>query len=173
MWKVFKSSIVKVKIESMLSMLFIVFESAFEIIVPLMMAKLIDFGIEKNNIGEITKYGFIIIVLVAFEALAGCLCAVFAIKASTIFAKDLRDRLFRKLQTFAFANIDKFSTSSLVTRSTTDITNVQRAFQMLIRGAIRSIGMAVFSLILSYTIKISNWNSFDIINLINFPLFIY
>ena len=152
MWKVFKSSIVKVKIESMLSMLFIVFESAFEIIVPLMMAKLIDFGIEKNNIGEITKYGFIIIVLVAFEALAGCLCAVFAIKASTIFAKDLRDRLFRKLQTFAFANIDKFSTGSLVTRSTTDITNVQRAFQMLIRGAIRSIGMAVFSLILSYTI---------------------
>ena len=94
----------------------------------------------------------IIIVLVIGEAVAGCLCAVFAIKASTIFAADLRDRLFRKLQTFAFANIDKFSTGSLVTRSTTDISNVQRAFQLIIRGAIRAIGMTIFSLTLSYSI---------------------
>ena len=149
---VFKSSIKKVKKESILSMVCVVFESAFEIIVPLMMARLIDFGIEKNNMSEITKYGLIIIVLVILEALFGCLCAVFAIKASTVFAKDLRSRLFEKIQTFAFANIDKFSTGSLVTRSTTDITNVQRAFQMLIRGAIRAIGMTMFSLILTYTI---------------------
>ena len=152
MFNVFKNSILKVKKESMLSMLFIVFESAFEIVVPLMMAKLIDFGIEKGDMSEISKYGLIIIVLVIGEAVAGCLCAVFAIKASTIFAADLRDRLFRKLQTFAFANIDKFSTGSLVTRSTTDISNVQRAFQLIIRGAIRAIGMAIFSLALSYTI---------------------
>ena len=152
MFSVFKSSILKVKKESMLSMLFIVFESAFEIIVPLMMSKLIDYGIEKGNMSEITKYGLIIIVLVIGEAVAGCLCAVFAIKAGTIFAADLRDRLFRKLQTFAFANIDKFSTGSLVTRSTTDISNVQRAFQLLIRGAIRAIGMTIFSLALSYSI---------------------
>ena len=152
MWKVFKNSISKVKRESILSMIFIVFESVFEIVVPLMMARLIDYGIEQNNMLEITRYGWIIIVLVVLEAFAGCMCAVYAIKASTIFAKDLRDRLFRKLQTFAFANIDKFSTGSLVTRSTTDITNVQRAFQMLIRGAIRSIGMAIFSLVLSYSI---------------------
>ena len=152
MFNVFKNSILKVKKESMLSMLFIVFESAFEIVVPLMMAKLIDFGIEKGDMSEISRYGLIIIVLVIGEAVAGCLCAVFAIKASTIFAADLRDRLFRKLQTFAFANIDKFSTGSLVTRSTTDISNVQRAFQLIVRGAIRAIGMAIFSLALSYTI---------------------
>ena len=152
MFDVFKSSIAKVKKESILSMLFIVFESAFEIIVPLMMSKLIDYGIEKSDMSEISKYGFIIIVLVVGEAVAGCLCAVFAIKASTKFAADLRDRLFKKLQTFAFANIDKFSTGSLVTRSTTDITNVQRAFQMLVRGAIRAIGMTIFSLALSYSI---------------------
>ena len=152
MFDVFKSSIAKVKKESILSMLFIVFESAFEIIVPLMMSKLIDYGIEKSDMSEISKYGFIIIVLVVGEAVAGCLCAVFAIKASTKFAADLRDRLFKKLQTFAFANIDKFSTGSLVTRSTTDITNVQRAFQMLVRGAIRAIGMTIFSLVLSYSI---------------------
>lgn len=152
MWNVFKTSINKVKRESILSMIFIVFESAFEIIVPLMMARLIDFGIDKSDMNSILKYGLIIIFLVVGEAFAGCMCAVFAIKASTIFAKDLRDRLFRKLQTFAFANIDKFSTGSLVTRSTTDITNVQRAFQMVIRGAIRAIGMTIFSLALSYTI---------------------
>lgn len=152
MWNVFKTSINKVKRESILSMIFIVFESAFEIIVPLMMARLIDFGIDKSDMNSILKYGLIIILLVVGEAFAGCMCAVFAIKASTIFAKDLRDRLFRKLQTFAFANIDKFSTGSLVTRSTTDITNVQRAFQMVIRGAIRAIGMTIFSLALSYTI---------------------
>ncbi len=152
MIEVFKSSIYKVRKESMLSMLFIVFESAFEIIVPLMMANIIDFGITKNDMGAITKYGLIIILLVISEAVAGSLCAVFAIKASTIFAADIRDRLFTKLQTFAFANIDKFSTGSLVTRSTTDITNVQRAFQMIIRGAIRAVGMTIFSLILSYTI---------------------
>ena len=152
MFDVFKSSIAKVKKESILSMLFIVFESAFEIIVPLMMSKLIDYGIEKSDMSEISKYGFIIIVLVVGEAVAGCLCTVFAIKASTKFAADLRDRLFKKLQTFAFANIDKFSTGSLVTRSTTDITNVQRAFQMLVRGAIRAIGMTIFSLVLSYSI---------------------
>lgn len=152
MIEVFKSSIYKVRKESMLSMLFIVFESAFEIIVPLMMANIIDFGITKNDMGAITKYGLIIILLVISEAVAGSLCAVFAIKASTKFAADIRDRLFTKLQTFAFANIDKFSTGSLVTRSTTDITNVQRAFQMIIRGAIRAIGMTIFSLILSYTI---------------------
>ena len=152
MIKVFKNSILKVKKEASLSMLFVVFESAFEIIVPLMMSKLIDFGITQNDMGSILKYGLIIIALVILEATAGCLCAVFAIKASTVFAADIRDRLFRKLQTFAFANIDKFSTGSLVTRSTTDITNVQRAFQMIIRGAIRAIGMTTFSLILSYTI---------------------
>lgn len=152
MWKVFKTSIVKVKRESMLSMFFILLESAFEITVPLMMARLIDYGIEMSNMSDIMKYGLIIIVLVCGEAFAGCMCAVFAIKASTIFAKDLRDRLFRKLQTFAFINIDKFSTGSLVTRSTTDIANVQRAFQMVIRGAIRSTGMVVLSLTLSYTI---------------------
>lgn len=154
MFSVFKNSISKVKKESILSMICVVFESAFEIIVPLMMARLIDFGIEKNNMSEIAKYGFIIIILVILEAIFGCLCAVFAIKASTIFAKDLRKRLFEKIQTFAFANIDKFSTGSLVTRSTTDITNVQRAFQMLIRGAIRAIGMVIFSLTLTYTIHV-------------------
>ena len=103
---------------------------------------------------NLKKYGLIIIGLVIGQALCGALCAYFAVKASTIFAYDLRQNLFKKLQLFSFANIDKFSTGSLVTRSTTDIANIQRAFQMVIRGAIRGIGMFIFSLSLSYSISV-------------------
>ena len=95
---VFKNSIFKVKKESLLSMLFILFETGFEIVVPFMMAKLIDLGIESSNIDNVVKFGFIIIALVIGQALSGILCAVFAVKAGTGFAYDLRERLFRKLQ---------------------------------------------------------------------------
>lgn len=150
---VFKNSILKVKKESLLSVLFILCETAFEIVVPFMMAKLIDLGIENSDMHNIYKYGFIIIALVIGQALSGIFCAIFAVRAGTGFSFDLRERLFRKLQTFAFANIDKFSTGSLVTRSTTDIANVQRSFQMVIRGAVRSLSMCLFSLYFSYTIN--------------------
>ena len=153
MFSVFKNSIAKVKKESILSMVFILFETAFEIIVPFMMAKLIDLGIESSNMSNVIRYGLIIIALVIGQSLSGIFCAVFAVKAGTKFAFDLRDRLFRKLQTFAFANIDKFSTGSLVTRSTTDIANVQRSFQMVIRGALRSISMCIFSLYFAYRVN--------------------
>ena len=150
---VFKNSILKVKKESLLSVLFILCETAFEIVVPFMMAKLIDLGIESSDMHNIYKYGFIIIALVIGQALSGIFCALFAVRAGTGFSFDLRERLFRKLQTFAFANIDKFSTGSLVTRSTTDIANVQRSFQMVIRGAVRSLSMCLFSLYFAYTIN--------------------
>ena len=153
MLSVFKNSILKVKKESLLSVLFILCETSFEIVVPFMMAKLIDLGIENSDMHNIYKYGFIIIALVIGQALSGIFCAIFAVKAGTGFSFDLRERLFRKLQTFAFANIDKFSTGSLVTRSTTDIANVQRAFQMVIRGAVRSLSMCFFSLYFAYTIN--------------------
>lgn len=153
MLSVFKNSILKVKKESLLSILFILFETAFEIVVPFMMAKLIDLGIESSDMHNVYKFGFIIIALVIGQALSGIFCAYFAVKAGTGFAFDLRERLFRKLQTFAFANIDKFSTGSLVTRSTTDIANVQRSFQMVIRGAVRSLSMCIFSLYFAYSIN--------------------
>lgn len=153
MLSVFKNSILKVKKESLLSILFILCETAFEIVVPFMMAKLIDLGIESSDMHNVYKFGFIIIALVIGQALSGIFCAYFAVKAGTGFAFDLRERLFRKLQTFAFANIDKFSTGSLVTRSTTDIANVQRSFQMVIRGAVRSLSMCFFSLYFAYSIN--------------------
>ena len=151
---VFKSSILKVKKDSILSMVFILCESGFEIFVPLVMARLIDLGIEQSNMDNVKKFGLIIIALVIGQAICGALCAYFAVKASTMFAYDVRQNLFNKLQLFSFANIDKFSTGSLVTRSTTDIANIQRAFQMVIRGAIRGMGMFIFSLSLSYSISV-------------------
>ena len=153
MFSVFKNSILKVKKESLLSILFILCETACEIVVPFMMAKLIDLGIESSDMHNVYKYGFIIIALVIGQALSGIFCAIFAVRAGTGFAFDLRERLFRKLQTFAFANIDKFSTGSLVTRSTTDIANVQRSFQMVIRGAVRSLSMCFFSLYFAFGIN--------------------
>lgn len=153
MLNVFKNSILKVKKESLLSILFILCETGFEIVVPFMMAKLIDLGIESSDMHNVYKFGFIIIVLVIGQALSGIFCAFFAVRAGTGFAFDLRERLFRKLQTFAFANIDKFSTGSLVTRSTTDIANVQRSFQMVIRGAVRSLSMCFFSLYFAFSIN--------------------
>ncbi|MBR4313398.1 MAG: ABC transporter ATP-binding protein [Lachnospiraceae bacterium] len=153
MFSVFKNSILKVKKESLLSILFILCETACEIVVPFMMAKLIDLGIESSDMQNVYKYGFIIIALVIGQALSGIFCAIFAVRAGTGFAFDLRERLFRKLQTFAFANIDKFSTGSLVTRSTTDIANVQRSFQMVIRGAVRSLSMCFFSLYFAFGIN--------------------
>ena len=153
MLNVFKNSILKVKKESLLSIFFILCETGFEIVVPFMMAKLIDLGIESSDMHNVYKFGFIIIALVIGQALSGIFCAIFAVRAGTGFAFDLRERLFRKLQTFAFANIDKFSTGSLVTRSTTDIANVQRSFQMVIRGAVRSLSMCFFSLYFAYSIN--------------------
>lgn len=153
MYKIFKNSILKVLKESVLSIVFVALESAFEIVIPLVMAKLIDKGLQNLDMSAIVRYGIIIIMLVVFEAAFGTLCAIFAIKASTGFAKDIRERVFSKLQIFAFANIDKFSTGSLVTRSTTDISNVQRAFMMVIRGTIRALSMLVFSLVISYSIN--------------------
>ena len=135
-------------------MAFILCESGFEIFVPLIMSKLIDFGIEQGNMENVKRYGLMIIALVIGQAVCGALCAYFAVKASTMFAYDIRQNLFNKLQLFSFANIDKFSTGSLVTRSTTDIANIQRAFQMVIRGMIRGIGMFIFSLSLSYSISV-------------------
>lgn len=154
MFKVFKNSIMKVRKDSILSILFVSIETGFEIFIPLMMSKLIDLGIQKGDDSAVYKYGLIIMGLVVVEAFAGCVCAFFAIRASTNFASSVRETIFTKLQTFAFANIDKFSTGSLVTRSTSDIANIQRSFQMLIRGAIRSLSMITFSLIVSYTLNL-------------------
>ena len=128
-------------------------EVILEILVTYLIADLIDFGIEAGNLTVIYKYGIMLLIM-AFFALAfgvgsGLMCA----KATAGFAKNLRQDLYHKIQEFSFANIDKFSTSSIVTRLTTDVTNVQQSFQMIIRIAVRSPLMLIFSFIMTYRIN--------------------
>ena len=128
-------------------------EVILEILVTYLIADLIDFGIEAGNLTVIYKYGIMLLIM-AFLALAfgvgsGLMCA----KATAGFAKNLRQDLYHKIQEFSFANIDKFSTSSIVTRLTTDVTNVQNSFQMIIRIAVRSPLMLIFSFIMTYRIN--------------------
>lgn len=133
-------------------------EVVLEILVTYLVSKLIDNGIQAGNMSEIIRYGIILVVLailsLAFGALSGIMCA----KASAGFAKNLRHDLYHKIQDYSFANIDKFSTPSIVTRLTTDVTNVQNSFQMIIRVAFRAPLMFLFSIIMTYRINVDLGN---------------
>ena len=108
-------------------------EVVFEIVIPLFMSNLIDFGIEGGSMAAVWKFGAFLLLLAAFQLATGVLAARIAARASVGFAANLREDMYDNVQTFAFSNIDKFSTASIVTRLTTDTTNVQNAFQMLMR----------------------------------------
>lgn len=141
------------KIQSILSPLFIALEVIIEVMIPFTTAKLID-NIENHcEIAVIAKYGGILVLLAVLSLICGALSGHFCAVASSGFAKNLRHDLFYAVQNYSFANIDKFSTSSLVTRLTTDVSNVQNSFMMIIRTALRSPMMLVFSVIM--TLRIS------------------
>ena len=136
------------KKEAILSPICIAIEVIMEVILPVLMASVIDKGVNVGDMNYVAKMGLLMIV-VAFVSLAGgALCGKYAAIASSGFAKNLRKALFEKIQDFSFANIDKFSTAGLVTRMTTDVTNVQQSFQMIIRICVRSPFMLIFSLIM-------------------------
>ncbi len=128
-------------------------EVVFEIVIPLWMANLIDFGIEAGNMSVVWEYGAALLVFALLQLITGILSARIGAKAATGFAANLRQDMYNNVQTFAFSNIDKFSTASIVTRLTTDVTNLQNAYQMLIRMAIRSPVMLVFSMVVSFRIN--------------------
>ena len=135
---------------ALLTPLLVAGEVVLEILIPLIMAELIDQGIDAGNMQLIVKYG---VMLVAFAMVAlafGVLSGRTAALGSTGFAKNLRGAMFEHVQDYSFANIDKFSTGSIVTRLTTDVSNVQMAFMMLIRTAIRSPFMLIFFNIFHY-----------------------
>lgn len=129
-----------------------VLEVIFEIIIPLCMSDMIDFGIEKGAMHVVLRYGIWLLLFAILELVTGFAAAKIAAKASAGFAANLRQDIFDNVQTFSFSNIDKFSTSSIVTRLTTDVTNVQNAYQMIIRMAIRGPIMIVFSMMVSFRI---------------------
>ena len=138
---------------SILTILLSVLEAAFEILIPLRMADLIDQGIEPGEMAAVWKLGTIILVFAVLQLLTGVLSAHVAAKTSVGFSANLRQDMYDNVQTFAFSNIDKFSTASIVTRLTTDVTNIQNAYQMLIRMAVRGPVMLVFSMIVSFRIN--------------------
>ncbi len=137
---------------SILTIFLSTIEVVFEIIIPLCMADLIDYGIEAGSMPQVRKFGVALFVLAMLQFVTGMLSAYTSARAATGFAANLRQDMYANVQTFAFSNIDKFSTASIVTRLTTDVTNLQNAFQMLIRMAIRGPFMLLFSMIVAFRI---------------------
>lgn len=141
------------KKQSLLTPLYTFGEVLMDVIMPLIMAALIDQGIQKSNSGKILEFGGLLFVCAIFALFSGTLGARSAAKASAGFAKNLRHTLFERIQGFSFSNIDRFSGSSLITRMTTDVTNVQNAYQMIIRILVRSPLILIFSLIMTFYIN--------------------
>ena len=141
------------KKETILTPIFVILEVVMEILIPYLMAKIIDVGIQNSDIKYILEIGVFLIVSAVLSLTFGMLSGRFAAKASAGYAKNLRKAMFDKIQTYAFEDIDKFSTSSLITRLTTDVTNVQQAFQMIIRILARGPVMMIFALIMCFTIS--------------------
>lgn len=153
MIKTLLGSLREYKKGSILTILLSVLEAAFEILIPLRMADLIDQGIDLGNMAAVWKFGIVILIFAALQLLTGVLSAHIAAKTSVGFSANLRQDMYDNVQTFSFSNIDKFSTASIVTRLTTDVTNIQNAYQMLLRMAVRGPVMLVFAMIVSFHIN--------------------
>ena len=153
MLKTLWAQVGRYKKQAILTPLFTMGEAVLEIAVPLVMASIIDDGIEAGNIGHVYRYGALMVGLAALGLLAGILAGTTAATASSGFAANLRAAMFRNIQEFSFANIDKYSTAGLVTRLTTDVTNVQNAFQMMMRMAVRAPAMMIAAAVMA--VKVS------------------
>ena len=138
------------KKDSILAPLYVTMEVIMEVLIPYLMASLIDRGIDAGNMNYILKMGAALLGCAAVSLVFGILSGKSAAVASAGFAKNLRKDMFYSIQEFSFANIDKFSTASLVTRLTTDITNVQQSYMMIIRVAVRSPAMLIFALVMAF-----------------------
>lgn len=141
------------KKDTILTPIYVILEVITEVIIPLLMAKIVDVGLANNDINYVVKIGIIMLISSFLALYFGILAGKTAAKASTGFAKNLRRAMFDKIQTYSFSNIDKFSTSGLVTRLTTDVTNVQNAYQMCIRILVRAPIMLVSALVMSFYIN--------------------
>ena len=148
-------SVREYKKHSILAPVFVIFEVIMEVVIPLLMANLIDFGIDDGNLEYIVKMGVVLVVFALISLIFGILSGRSAAIASAGFAKNLRKDMYYKVQNFSFSNIDKFSTASIVTRLTTDITNVQNAYMMIIRVAVRAPIMLICALVLAFNVNSS------------------
>ena len=148
--RVLKKSIREYKRDSILTPILVAFEALVECIIPMMVANLVNKMQNGCDLSVIVKYGVILIIMACFSLLFGALAGITAANASAGFGKNLRKDLFVAVQNFSFENIDRFSASSLVTRMTTDVTNVQMAYMMIIRTVVRAPLMLIFSLTMGF-----------------------
>ena len=153
MIKKLAKSIREYKKPAILTPICMVMEVFMEIAIPYLLATLIDQGIEQSNLQVILKIGALLVVAAFISLFFGVQSGKFSATAGAGFAKNLRQDMYEKVQQFSFYNIDKFSTSSIVTRLTTDVTNVQEAFMMIIRGAVRAPITIIFAMIMSFTVS--------------------
>lgn len=145
-------SVREYKKDSILAPLLVTGEVILEVFIPYLMANLIDFGIDKGDMGYVAKTGLLLLISAFASLFFGVMAGNRAAVASNGFAKNLRHDMYYNVQNFSFLNIDKFSTASIITRLTTDVTRVQMAYQMIIRMVVRSPAMLIFSLVMSFRI---------------------
>lgn len=153
MLKTILSNVKEFKKDSIITPVMMILEVILETIIPLMMASIIDDGVEKGDINHIWKMGGMMVVVAVFSLITGLLGGKYAASASTGLARNLRQSMFEKIQTYSFANIDKYSTAGLITRLTTDVTNVQHAYQMILRMFVRSPATLIFAMTMAFTIN--------------------
>ena len=153
MIKTLGKSVREYKRPALITPMLVTLEVIMEVIIPLLMANLIDKGIYSGQMNEILKIGVALVIASILSLVFGVLSGITASKASAGFAKNLRKDLYYKVQKFSFSNVDKFSTASIVTRLTTDVSNIQMAFQMITRIVVRTPLMLIFSLIMAFTIN--------------------
>lgn len=153
MLKTLGAQIKQYKGASIATPIFMIGEVVMETIIPLLMASIIDFGVEKGNLNHIYFIGAMMVLTALLSLAFGIGGGVFGAKASTGFARNLRQAMYENIQTFSFSNIDKFSTSGLVTRLTTDVTNIQNAYQMILRMCMRAPFSLLFAMIMSFYIS--------------------
>ncbi len=153
MIKILLKSVREYKKDSLLAPLFMIGEVAMEVLIPFYMAKLINNGIQLQDLGYIVKMGLLLAILCIISLSCGMLSGKYASSASSGFSKNLRKDMYYNIQNFSFNNIDKFSTSSIITRLTTDVTNIQNAYQMIIRVAVRSPVMLVSAFFMSFRLN--------------------
>lgn len=153
MLKVLGAQIKEFKKDSILTPVFMILEVIMEMVIPLMMASIIDDGVDAGNLNHIYKVGGCMIVTALIGLWAGLMGAKYGARASTGFARNLRKSMFENIQTYSFANIDKYSTSSLITRLTTDVTNIQNAYQMILRMAMRAPASMIIAMFMAFSIN--------------------
>ena len=153
MVKTLGSYIKEFKKDSLITPLYMILEVIMEMFIPLLMASIIDDGVTAGNMNHIYKVGAVMVVTAAVGLFAGIMGGKYGARASTGFARNLRKAMYQKIQTYSFANIDRFSTAGLVTRLTTDVTNVQNAYQMMLRMTVRAPFTMIVAMIMAFSIN--------------------